>query len=62
VLTNGGRGVILIELEPKDETLLVAQPITQKGVQIVGTTRFPRRRGTLCGRRAYRIFSACGAR
>jgi topoisomerase-4 subunit A len=36
-LSSGGRGVILIELD-KDETLLVAQPITQKGVQIVGTT------------------------
>ena len=36
VLTNGGRGVILMELEPK-ETLLAAQPITQKGVNVVGT-------------------------
>ncbi|RZA36007.1 MAG: DNA topoisomerase IV subunit A, partial [Lysobacteraceae bacterium] len=30
VLTNGGRGVILIELDPK-ETLLAVQPINQKG-------------------------------
>jgi topoisomerase-4 subunit A len=36
VLTNGGRGVILMELEPK-ETLLAAQPITQKGVNVIGT-------------------------
>jgi topoisomerase-4 subunit A len=35
-LTNGGRGVTLMELEPK-ETLLAAQPITQKGVNVVGT-------------------------
>jgi topoisomerase IV subunit A len=36
VLTNGGRGVILMELEPK-EALLAAQPITQKGVNVIGT-------------------------
>jgi topoisomerase-4 subunit A len=36
VLTNGGRGVTLMELEPK-ETLLAAQPITQKGLNVVGT-------------------------
>lgn len=36
VLTNGGRGVILMELEPK-ETMLAAQPISQKGVNVVGT-------------------------
>jgi topoisomerase-4 subunit A len=35
-LTNGGRGVTLMELEPK-EKLLAAQPITQKGVNVVGT-------------------------
>ncbi|MCD2515088.1 DNA topoisomerase IV subunit A [Massilia sp. G4R7] len=36
VLTNGGRGVTLMELEPK-ESLLAAQPITQKGVNVIGT-------------------------
>ena len=36
VLTNGGRGVILMELEPK-EKMLAAQPITQKGVSVIGT-------------------------
>jgi topoisomerase-4 subunit A len=36
VLTNGGRGVTLMELEPK-EKLLAAQPITAKGVNVVGT-------------------------
>jgi topoisomerase-4 subunit A len=36
VLTNGGRGVTLMELEPK-ETLLAAQPISQRGVNVVGT-------------------------
>ena len=36
VLTNGGRGVILMHLEPK-ETLLAVQPITQKGVNVIGT-------------------------
>jgi len=36
VLTNGGRGVILMELEPK-ETMLAAQPISQKGVNVLGT-------------------------
>ena len=36
VLTNGGRGVTLVELEPK-ETLLAAQPISQRGVNVVGT-------------------------
>jgi topoisomerase-4 subunit A len=35
-LTNGGRGVTLMELEPK-ETLLAAQPISQKGVNVIGT-------------------------
>ena len=35
-LTNGGRGVILMELEPK-EKLLAVQPITQKGVNVIGT-------------------------
>jgi topoisomerase-4 subunit A len=35
-LTNGGRGVTLMELDPK-EKLLAAQPITQKGVNVVGT-------------------------
>jgi topoisomerase-4 subunit A len=36
VLTNGGRGVILMELEPK-EKLLAAQPISPKGVNVIGT-------------------------
>jgi topoisomerase-4 subunit A len=36
VLTNGGRGVTLIGLEPK-ETLLAAQPISPKGVNVSGT-------------------------
>jgi topoisomerase-4 subunit A len=36
VLTNGGRGVVLMELEPK-ETLLAAQPISQKGLNVIGT-------------------------
>jgi topoisomerase-4 subunit A len=36
VLTNGGRGVTLMELEPK-EKLLAVQPITQKGVNVIGT-------------------------
>ena len=36
VLTNGGKGVILMHLEPK-EKLLAVQPITQKGVNVVGT-------------------------
>jgi topoisomerase-4 subunit A len=36
VLTNGGRGVTLMELEPK-EKLLAAQPISQRGVNVVGT-------------------------
>lgn len=36
VLTNGGRGVILMELEPK-ESLLAVQPISQKGVNVIGT-------------------------
>jgi topoisomerase-4 subunit A len=36
VLTNGGRGVTLMELEPK-ETLLAAQPISPKGVNVLGT-------------------------
>ncbi|WP_020651950.1 DNA topoisomerase IV subunit A [Massilia niastensis] len=36
VLTNGGRGVILMELEPK-ETMLAAQPISQKGLNVHGT-------------------------
>jgi topoisomerase-4 subunit A len=36
VLTNGGRGVTLMELEPK-EKLLASQPISQKGVNVVGT-------------------------
>ncbi|MDB5756584.1 MAG: topoisomerase subunit, partial [Massilia sp.] len=36
VLTNGGRGVTLMELEAK-EKLLAAQPITPKGVNVVGT-------------------------
>jgi len=36
VLTNGGRGVTLMELEPK-ETLLAAQPISPRGVNVVGT-------------------------
>ena len=35
-LTNGGRGVILMELDPK-ETLLSATAITQKGVIVHGT-------------------------
>jgi len=38
VLTNGGRGVILIELADK-ETLLAAKPISQKGVTVFGTGR-----------------------
>jgi len=36
VLTNGGRGVTLMELEPK-ETLLAVQPISQRGVNVIGT-------------------------
>ncbi|HEU4376406.1 MAG TPA: DNA topoisomerase IV subunit A, partial [Telluria sp.] len=36
VLTNGGRGVILMHLEPK-EKLLAVQPITQKGLNVIGT-------------------------
>ena len=36
VLTNGGRGVTLMELEPK-ETLLAAQPISQRGLNVIGT-------------------------
>jgi len=35
-LTNGGRGVILMELEPK-ETLVAAQAISEKGVVVLGT-------------------------
>jgi topoisomerase-4 subunit A len=35
-LTNGGRGVTLMDLEPK-EKLLAAQPISQKGVNVIGT-------------------------
>ncbi|RSZ56692.1 DNA topoisomerase IV subunit A [Massilia atriviolacea] len=35
-LTNGGRGVILTELDDK-EKLLAAQPISQKGVTVHGT-------------------------
>jgi topoisomerase-4 subunit A len=35
-LTNGGRGVTLMELEPK-EKLLAVQPINQKGVNVIGT-------------------------
>ena len=37
-LSNGGRGVILIDLEHQ-ETLLAAQPITQKGVSVSGIGR-----------------------
>ncbi|HZS81120.1 MAG TPA: DNA topoisomerase IV subunit A, partial [Herbaspirillum sp.] len=37
-LTNGGRGVILMELE-KNEKLLAAQAITQQGVLVSGTGR-----------------------
>ena len=36
VLTNGGRGVTLMELEPK-EAMLAAQPINQKGLNVIGT-------------------------
>jgi topoisomerase-4 subunit A len=35
-LTNGGRGVTLMELEPK-EKLISVQPISQKGVTVHGT-------------------------
>ena len=35
-LSNGGRGVTLMELDPK-EKLLAVQPISQKGVVVVGT-------------------------
>jgi topoisomerase-4 subunit A len=35
-LSNGGRGVTLIELEDK-EKLLAVQPISQKGVTVHGT-------------------------
>jgi len=35
-LTNGGRGVTLMDLDPK-EKLLAVQPITQKGVNVIGT-------------------------
>ncbi len=38
VLSNGGRGVILMELEPK-EKLLAAQPISQRGVIVTGIGR-----------------------
>ena len=38
VLSNGGRGVILMELADK-ETLLAAKPISQKGVTVYGTGR-----------------------
>ncbi|MET0265599.1 MAG: DNA topoisomerase IV subunit A [Duganella sp.] len=38
VLTNGGRGVILMELEDK-ETLVAAKPISQKGVIVSGIGR-----------------------
>ncbi len=37
-LANGGRGVTLMDLEP-GEKLLVAQPISQKGVLVVGRGR-----------------------
>ena len=37
-LSGGGRGVILMELE-KNEKLLAAQPISQKGVVVSGTGR-----------------------
>ena len=37
-LSGGGRGVILMELE-KDEKLLAAQPISQRGVLVTGTGR-----------------------
>jgi topoisomerase-4 subunit A len=37
-LSGGGRGVILMELE-KNEKLLAAQPISQKGVIVFGTGR-----------------------
>ena len=36
VLTNGGRGVTLIDLDPKEQ-LLAAQPISQKGLNVIGT-------------------------
>ena len=36
VLTNGGRGVTLMDLEP-NEKLLAVQPISQKGVNVIGT-------------------------
>ncbi len=36
MLSNGGRGVILMELEDK-EKLLAAQPISKKGVKVHGT-------------------------
>ena len=38
VLTNGGRGVIVMELEDK-ETLVSAKPISQKGVIVSGIGR-----------------------
>jgi topoisomerase-4 subunit A len=38
VLTNGGRGVILMELDDK-ETLVAAKPISQKGVIVSGIGR-----------------------
>jgi len=38
VLTNGGRGVILMELDDK-ETLIAAKPISQKGVIVSGIGR-----------------------
>jgi topoisomerase IV subunit A len=38
VLSGGGRGVILMELE-KNEKLLAAQPIDQRGVVVIGTGR-----------------------
>jgi topoisomerase-4 subunit A len=36
VLTNGGRGVTLMALDPK-EKLVAVQPISQKGLNVVGT-------------------------
>jgi topoisomerase-4 subunit A len=57
VLTNGGRGVILMELADK-ETLLAAKPISQKGVTVYGTGRGGKRRKRSCRHRRWRSTSA----
>ena len=51
-LSNGGRGVTLMELEEK-EKLLAVQPITQKGVIVTGTWAAPSRARCRCRRPAW---------